>query len=587
MRCASSLAYGATKRRIELLSPPVAIGKGIELSMQSVSAPRFAIGRPRIGSIPLSAAVALYVLFVLNTVFWEKASAYLVGGRAALFGLGVGLAAAFVCLFVAFSVKYLIKPFLIILVIASAVAAFYMGTFGVIIDKEMIRNAFDTTTAEAGNLITGQFLGHVGLLGVLPAILIGLVEVEHHRFGRKVLNNLAVTAPLLAVFGIATFANFNVYAAAIRGHKDWFETLNPVMPIAAIVGYAIDSGREADVVAAPLGRDAHVTDALPANGGAAGAAPSRKPRLSIFIVGETTRAQNFALGGYDRDTTPQLAKRDVVYFPDVSSCGTATAVSVPCMFSVYTRKQYSHRKALGTENLVDVLGHAGVKVVWWDNDSGSKNQADRIGERQFFKMNDPRFCEAGECRDQIMLEELDGFLKTVNQDTVLVLHTIGSHGPSYFKRYDESQRRFTPDCRTPELGKCSQAELVNAYDNTVLSVDSFVSGVIDKLSAHQDQFDPSLLYLSDHGESLGEYGVYLHGAPYMIAPPQQTHVPFLFWFGKAEKAALDPSCLKQETAKPQSQDNVFHSMLGLMHVETKVRDPDLDLVSACRTSKTS
>ncbi|MBP1849836.1 phosphoethanolamine transferase [Rhizobium halophytocola] len=557
------------------------------MSIQDFYAARWTVGRPRIGSVTLSAITALYVLLVLNSVFWKKGYDYLVGGHAALPLLAVGLAAALTSLFIAFSVKYVTKPFLIVMVIGSAVAAYFMNTFGVIIDKEMIRNAFDTTTAEANNLVTPQFLGYVALFGLLPSALIAFVRVEHRTFGRKVLYNAAVALPLLGVFTAVAFLNFNAYAAGIRGHKDWFATLNPVFPIAAIVGYVIDTGEEADIVAAPLGRDAHVTDAPGAGNTAAAGAPARKPRLTVLVVGETGRAQNFSLGGYERETNPELSKRDILYFPEVTSCGTATAVSVPCMFSVYPRQQYSHSKSLATENLVDVLGHAGVDVVWWDNDSGSKQQADRIGERDFFKMDDPRYCVEGECRDTIMLDELDGFLKDVKKDTVLVIHQIGSHGPSYYKRYDESQRRFTPDCRTPELAKCSQQELINAYDNTIIATDQFVAGVIDRLSAHQGTLDPALLYLSDHGESLGEYGVYLHGAPYMIAPPQQTHVPFLFWFGSTAKAKLDPDCLKAEAAKPQSQDNVFHSMLGLMHVETSVRDPKLDLVTACRTSKTS
>jgi lipid A ethanolaminephosphotransferase len=170
---------------------------------------------------------------------------------------------------------------------------------------------------------------------------------------------------------------------------------------------------------------------------------------------------------------------------------------------------------------------------------------------------------------------------------VLVLHQIGSHGPSYFQRYPDAFRRFTPDCRTSELGNCSRDEIVNAYDNTVLYTDHVLSTIIDKLKRREDRMAASMIYMSDHGESLGEHGLYLHGAPYFIAPSQQTHIPFVLWLGREAKAGVEPSCVAAKTIEPQSHDNLFHTVLGMMNVAAGVYDPALDVLSSCRAGAAS
>jgi lipid A ethanolaminephosphotransferase len=242
---------------------------------------------------------------------------------------------------------------------------------------------------------------------------------------------------------------------------------------------------------------------------------------------------------------------------------------------------------LETENLIDVLTHAGIKAEWWDNNTGSKAIANRIAYTSFSDRNDPRFCIDHECRDDVLLDGLDAWLDGVKGDSVLVLHQIGSHGPSYFQRYPDAFRRFTPDCRTAELGNCSRDEIVNAYDNTVLYTDHVLSTIIDKLKSREDRMAGSMIYMSDHGESLGELGLYLHGAPYFIAPSQQTHIPFVLWLGRESKASIEPSCVAAKTIEPQSHDNLFHTVLGMMNVATRVYDPALDILSSCRAGAAS
>jgi lipid A ethanolaminephosphotransferase len=257
------------------------------------------------------------------------------------------------------------------------------------------------------------------------------------------------------------------------------------------------------------------------------------------------------------------------------------------MFSDLTRRGYSHRAGLANENLLDVLGHAGIKTEWWDNNTGSKGVAERTKYISFSEANDPRYCKAKECFDEGMVAQLDSWLSAVKQDSVLVLHQLGSHGPAYYLRHPAAFQRFTPECTTSELGDCSREEIVNGYDNTILYTDYILGRVINILKAHQDGLEPAMIYMSDHGESLGEHGLYLHGAPYIVAPSQQTHIPFVLWQGYEMKADIDTSCLSTRASEPASHDNLFHTVLGMMSVQSSVYQPKLDVLSTCRRGATS
>jgi lipid A ethanolaminephosphotransferase len=305
------------------------------------------------------------------------------------------------------------------------------------------------------------------------------------------------------------------------------------------------------------------------------------------VAGETARAENFSLGGYNRETNAELAKRDVTYFRNTSSCGTATSVSLPCMFSNLTHKGYSHRAGLANENLLDVLGHAGVQTEWWDNNTGSKRVANRTTYISLSRANDPQYCTDNECLDEGLVAPLDAWLTSIKSDAVLVMHQLGSHGPAYYQRYPRGFARFRPECRTAELGKCSRDEIINTYDNSIVYTDHVLAAVIDALKSHEESVDPAMLYMSDHGESLGERGLFLHGAPYILAPSQQTHVPFVLWQGNAFRSTLNRGCLTKRADEPASHDNLFHTALGLMAIETTVYRPNLDVLAACRNGVAS
>ncbi len=537
--------------------------------------PIFGFARPEIGSMALATLTALYLIAFTNRTFFTRSFEYF-DNHLSLAAFALGLTCLFAAFTIAISVKYLMKPVLIVMILAAASASWFMDGFGTIIDVDMIRNAATTTTSEAGHLVTPAYILHMTVFGFLPSLMIAFVRIKHRNFLAKLRWNLTAIVPLLLLALACGVSSARSIAAVTRLHKDLILTLNPFVPVGSAIGFALASEADKNIVAAPLGTDARV----------AGATRSGKPRVLIIVTGETARAENFSLNGYARETNPELKKRDITYFSDTSSCGTATAVSVPCMFSNLKRSGYSHSAGLANENLLDVFGHAGIKTEWWENNTGAKGVADRTVMRSFSDANDPRFCTANECLDDAMIDQLDTWLAGIKGDSVLVLHQLGSHGPAYYQRYTPEFARFTPECKTGEIGTCERQAVVNTYDNTILYTDHILSSVIDKLKARENSIDPAMIYMSDHGESLGENGLYLHGAPYIIAPSQQTHVPFVLWQGEEMKASVDAGCLTKRAGEEASHDNLFHTALGLMAVKTSVYTPKLDVLSACRTPVT-
>jgi lipid A ethanolaminephosphotransferase len=276
----------------------------------------------------------------------------------------------------------------------------------------------------------------------------------------------------------------------------------------------------------------------------------------------------------------------VIYFPSTASCGTVTTVSVPCIFSGLGRAHYSDSKARAQENLIDMMKHAKARVMWLDNDGDCKGVCKAAEVEDFNDATHPKYCrngERGECIDEIMLDGLEQKLANPERDTFLVLHIKGSHGPAYFKRYPPQFGVFQPACQSNELSACSRDELVNAYDNTILYTDHILGEVIALLRRVSTQYTTSMFYVSDHGESLGENGLYLHGAPYAIAPDVQTRVPMLAWlspeFIAAEK--WEPTCLQALPRADKSHDYIFSTLLGMMGIATQEYDRKLDLFQSC------
>lgn len=532
--------------------------------------------RPSISSTALSLLVAIYLLFLLNGAFWRQANAYFNGDLWSFTVFVVVLLLLHFAALLAFSAQYVTKPIFIALIMIGAGASYFVQQFGTVIDRDMIANAMDTTSTEAGHLLTGAYFFHLAVFGIVPSLFVGWVHIEHRPFWSKVRHN-TVTILGCALVAIALVAaNFSEIASMWRAEREgMMSRLVPATPMIGAISLAVKRYHNYGLVARSLGTDARLGKTIE---------QAAKPVLTVLVIGETARAANFSLNGYARETNPQLTKRDIVSFKNVASCGTATAVSLPCMFSNLGRDAYSSTGFLSSENLVDVLAHAGLDVRWWENNTGDKQVATRIPKTDFYGNKDPKFCREGECNDDILVEHLKSQLKDMKRNTVLVLHTGGSHGPAYFLRYPENFHPFQPDCRSPQLSDCSDAEIVNAYDNSIAFTDRVLAEIIDTLKAHPE-FASAMLYLSDHGESLGESGVYLHGLPYFVAPETQTHIPMISWFSDAysQTMKLDANCVRAQADNALSHDNLFDTVLGMMDVRTQTYRSGLDAFAACRS----
>ena len=478
--------------------------------------------------------------------------------------------------------RWTVRPWLTLIIIASAAAAYFMRTYSVMMDPTMIQNILKTDRREAGELLSWSMVMSVVLWSVVPVAFVWWVRIEPRPWLRSFLLRTAQMAGALVLAVLAVLVVSRDLTSMMRNQHELRYLITPGNYIYGLVGNLARGARDANTIREPVGTDAHIIRV---------AASPQKPRVFVLVVGETVRAANFSLlGTYERPTTPELAKLDVLAFRNVTSCGTSTEVSVPCMFSQWGREDYDERRIRNSEGLLDVLARAGYKVKWLDNQSGCKGVCKGEGV-EYVKIDPksfPDLCTSDECHDGVLVRQLQTELTKVGGDTVFVLHMMGNHGPAYFARYPKEFRRFTPDCQTAELRQCSREQVVNAYDNAVLYTDYVLAGIVGTLS-QATAFDTAMIYVSDHGESLGENGLYLHGLPYSIAPSTQTHVPMVSWIspGLSASEGVSQGCLKAKGDEALSHDNLFHSVLGLLDVQTRVYLTQRDIFESCRNDKGS
>lgn len=530
-------------------------------------------------SSTLIACVALYFTVVLNYPFYRTVleAHPFTGASGDFFLFTVPLFIFFVlfAVFQIFAIPFLHKIIIPLMLVISAAISYNEIFLGVYFNTDMLENVLQTNAAEASKLIVLPYILWIIFLGVVPALLYMMVKVNYRKWYKEILARLFCILISFAVIGGIYKTFYQDYASFIRNNKQVTHLILPSNWIASSIN-EVKRVREANRPYKQIGLDAKQVKP-----------EGQKRRLLVLVVGETTRAQNWGLDGYKRQTTPRLAARgaDVLNFKDVSSCGTATAVSVPCMFSVMDRSNYNGSIAKKQDGLMDILQRANVNTLWLENDGGCKGACDRIPHKNVTAEQLPEFCTDGECLDNILLQNFDKEITAdKSKDMVLVLHTMGSHGPTYYLRTTKEFRKFTPTCDTKEISKCTNQQLENSYDNSILYIDQFLDQIIAKLQAHPD-IDSAMYYLSDHGESIGEDGIYLHGTPYAIAPSQQTHIPMVVWLSKGliKSDKLNEKCLQNEAAHGDvSQDNVFHSVLGLMDVKTSVYNSKLDIFNTCK-----
>jgi lipid A ethanolaminephosphotransferase len=490
--------------------------------------------------------------------------------------------AALVLMTVLLAWRRTIKPLLVFLLVATALGMHFMLSYGVVIDDTMMINVMQTDPRETRDLLNLRLFLTVALVVLPPSLWLWRVRVQHHSLLRQGLRNGLVWLAALALIVAAVMASFQSFSSLMRNHKHVRYLVNPVNSLYAIGQIATKPLRHGPQPLQAIGQDAKLGASYSAGG---------KPPLLMIVVGETARAANFSFAGYGRETTPQLKAiaqtEPFVYWKDAWSCGTNTAASLPCMFSHLGKEAFEDSKAR-YESLLDVLQRAGLAVLWIDNQSGCKGVCDRIPNASTLAAKVPEYCSSGECHDLVMLHELDARIAALPaaqraKGVVVVLHQMGSHGPAYFKRVPPEFKKFQPECLTNNLSECTREQITNSYDNTLLYTDQLLASSIKWLKARENTARSAMIYVSDHGESLGEKGIYLHGLPYAIAPDEQKQIPWINWFSPEFVAAqkLDVACLQKNAGQRITHDHLFHSVLGLLDVKTALHQPKLDVYAPC------
>lgn len=527
-------------------------------------------------------ALAAYFTTVLNWAFWRRfytvvapASAY---DWLFLAAMAVVLFLLLSMMFGALNGRHVFKPVAIVLILTSAAAAYFMREFGIVIDHDMVTNVFQTDRGEAADLITMKYVIWMLVVGVVPSLVVWRTRLTPRPFPQEIrFKALSGMASFVAALALVFPFLMNV-TSVFREHSILKHEIVPFNFISAISkSTRIHMQAKATPVVRTFGPDAAQGPSWAARQGKS---------LTVLVVGETARGKSFSLNGYDRPTNARLAEvAGLVSMTNAMSCGTATAQSLPCMFSGIGRGRSDTMTANEQEGLLDVLQRAGLSVWWRDNQAGCKGVCARVPSENIMPPEPKKFYELAISYDDKLVENIDQWIDKIPRSGVLVLHMMGSHGPAYYKRYPRDQARFTPDCQDTQFSRCSREALINAYDNTIAYTDHVLRRIVDKLAERDAQgWATSMIYVSDHGESVGENGIYLHGLPYALAPDEQKRVPWIMWFSPKFETSFGVSggCLQKRRAEPVSHDHYYHSVLGLLDIKTSTYDPTLDMFAPCR-----
>lgn len=508
----------------------------------------------------------LYNLFAFNSVFFTK----IYNLSSPVFTAGtffvIWLLGTLSCLILFH--KITVKPLSYIFLLINSGLYYFIKNYNISIDEEMLRNAIETNITETADLLNLTWFLYILILGVLPCYIIhSFLDIKPLKWYKT----LGYAGILVSMFFAIVFPNLKNVAPFVRTNKPVKYSLIPVNYIGAIISYTKHYYRDSHEFIT-IGTDARLEEYW--NNG--------KKNLIIFAIGETARAANFSFNGYKRQTNAPLDsfKDNIINYPNATSCGTSTAVSVPCIFSKDSRADYNNGSLNYTENVLDIMQRAGYSVLWLENNSDCKSVCTRIKSLNPCSLR----TNSSECLDNIFIPEIGENLSPTPQNTVIVMHQIGSHGPKYYKRYPENMAQYTPVCNTEKLNECTSEQLINTYDNTIYYTSYILAEIIKEAKKYKQDYNILVIYVSDHGESLGENNIYLHSAPYSIAPKEQKHVPFFIWAEDEtlNSLNLDKQCLINNTQNAVSHDNIFHSLLGVCGIKTKEYNPHLNLFNLCK-----
>ncbi|ANF82062.1 lipid A phosphoethanolamine transferase [Acinetobacter sp. NCu2D-2] len=539
---------------------------------------------PSLSVFQLSLLLSLWLGIGLNVSFYLKLKSLTpyVGLKSFFFILSavIIVVAAYHLIMQLLLWRFTTRLFAVIFIFLGGMSSYFVSSLGIIITPDQIQNAMQTDTKESLDLLSWPLIQWFVLFVILPIAVVSSVQIKPTELKKQLLYKVIHICLSFALILGSLFVFYVDYAAIFREHRELKGMISPQNVIASTTSYYRKKSPRKDLPLVPYGTDAHLIR---------NASVSDKPKLMVLVVGETARAESFSLNGYAKNTNPQLSKYDVINFTNVSSCGTATAVSLPCMFSGMQRRNYDEKLASHREGLLDIAQRAGYKVTWIDNNSGCKRTCDRVEEYKIPEALRKKWCDAdNECFDEILVDTLQYYLKNIDPEDrssrLIVLHQMGSHGPAYYKRSTEKFQPFQPMCKSKAIQGCSQQELINVYDNSIVYTDHVLSQTIHTLQ-QLSNYQTAFWYWSDHGESTGEHGLYLHGAPYRIAPSQQTHIPMLMWFSPAwqQTHQAQQTCLAQSKHKEISHDYLFSTALSLLDIRTEAHHAEYDLLHSCPT----
>lgn len=507
---------------------------------------------------------SIYISLFLNNLLWNKIFiGYPVFKKEFLFYISLFIQLVFsnfLFITILFPIKFY-RTAITIIIILSSFISYFSDNFGTIIDKQMIINTFNTNSKEVLELINPSLIKTLILKGIFPLLPLIFLKSEKISFKKNFLIRLICVFLSILIIMTPVILQPKRYASFLRTQKHIREAANPLFPIYSLYKYFLKINKRPKVFK-------EITTFV---------IKKQKQRNSIvvFIVGESQRADHLYINGYQRNTNPLLSKRDILSAKNFYSCGTSTADSVPCMFSDLGIKKFSIEKADGRENLLDILKKAKINVFWLDNNYSSYHVADRVFYKSFRSPDINPKCDI-ECRDEGMIEwAFKNIDFKENKDFFIVFHQMGNHGPAYYKRYPKKFKVFNPACENEDLKKCSNEEIINAYDNATIHTDYFINEIISRLEKIKNK-DIMLIYTSDHGESLGEKGVYLHAMPLIFAPEEQRKVPLIIWNKGFENKI---KVMRKNINKKISHDIIFSSLLGLYDINTDVYTPEMDIFS--------
>jgi len=433
------------------------------------------------------------------------------------------------------------KVLMALFFIINAIAVYFVNTYGVIIDKSMIGNVLNTNYDEASSFFSITFVVYLVVIGIIPAILLFKVKAAKVKF-KKFIVQVSLTLVFLLLLIYANATNW----LWIDKHSKQLGAL--VMPWSYVVNtgrfYKSQNKKNKEEILLPdlTGKD-------------------NTKSVVVLVIGESARSANFSLYGYGKNTNPLLSATKNLHVYNAESSATYTTAGIKAILDHKETGKYY-------EILPNYLYRNGIEVFWRTTNWGEPTvHIENYQTKEYLE----NLCQGAQCAyDEVLLYGLkDLVLESTNNKVLIILHTSTSHGPTYYKKYPEEFNQFTPVCRNVELSKCTNEELINAYDNTILYTDYILANLIAELQ-DLEEYNTSMIFVSDHGESLGENNLYMHGIPMSIAPAEQYEIPFIVWTSN--------DSLQFKNEEMLSQYNVFHTVLDFLAVESPVYDESMSIL---------